>query len=189
MLRIVNRERLNQEELVRLRRVRDLMDRWYAVPLDVPTMAHAVLMSPSHFAPSVPIGLRRDVVTYLMTRRIERAMALLRRGDLTVTEVCLAVGASSLGSFSVRFTELVGQSPSAYRAAQRADPVAAVVRMGGSDTTQQNLVRDVDALVAAFMSDAPLDDIVPLVDRIATAAEYWDDIPDRAIIELRSAII
>jgi AraC-like DNA-binding protein len=127
--------------------------------------------------------------TYLMTRRIERAMALLRRGDLTVTEVCLAVGASSLGSFSVRFTELVGQSPSAYRAAQRADPVAAVVRMGGSDTTQQNLVRDVDALVAAFMSDAPLDDIVPLVDRIATAAEYWDDIPDRAIIELRSAII
>lgn len=62
------------------------------------------------------------------------------------------------------------------------------VCMSGSDTTQQNLVRDVDALVAAFMSDAPLDDIVPLVDRIATAADHWDDIPDRAIIELRSAI-
>jgi transcriptional regulator GlxA family with amidase domain len=100
MLRIVNRERLNQEELVRLRRARNLMDRWYAVPLDVPTMAHAALMSPSHFARRFRLAYGETPYTYLMTRRIERAMALLRHGDLTVTEVCLAVGASSLGSFS-----------------------------------------------------------------------------------------
>ena len=110
MLRIVNRERLNQEELVRLRRARDLMDRWYAVPLDVPTMAHAAFMSPSHFTRRFRLVYGETPYTYLMTRRIERAMALLRRGDLTVTEVCLAVGASSLGSFSARFTAMVGQS-------------------------------------------------------------------------------
>ena len=126
MLRIVNRERLNQEELVRLRRARDLMDRWYAVPLDVPTMAHAAFMSPSHFTRRFRLVYGETPYTYLMTRRIERAMALLRRGDLTVTEVCLAVGASSLGSFSARFTEMVGQSPSVYRAAQRVTPAAAV---------------------------------------------------------------
>lgn len=126
MLPVMHGERMNPEELIRLRRARDLMDRWYAAPLDVPTMAQAALMSPSHFTRRFRLAYGETPYNYLMTRRIERAMALLRRGDLTVTEVCLAVGASSLGSFSARFTELVGQSPSAYRAAQRATPAAAV---------------------------------------------------------------
>jgi AraC-like DNA-binding protein len=126
MLPIMHRERMKPEELIRLRRARDLMDRWYATPLDVPTMAQAALMSPSHFTRRFRLAYGETPYNYLMTRRIERAMALLRRGDLTVTEVCLAVGASSLGSFSARFTELVGQSPSAYQAAQRAAPAAAV---------------------------------------------------------------
>jgi AraC-like DNA-binding protein len=103
------------EELAHLRRARDLMDRDYAAPLDVPTMARAALMSPSHFSRQFREAYGETPYGYLMTRRIERAMALLRRGDLTVTEVCLAVGATSLGSFSSRFTELVGESPSAYR--------------------------------------------------------------------------
>ncbi len=115
MLSSVNRERLKPDELVHLRRARDLMDRLYAAPLDVPTMAHAAFMSPSHFARRFRAAYGETPYNYLMTRRIERAMALLRRGDLTVTEVCIAVGATSLGSFSARFTELVGQSPSAYR--------------------------------------------------------------------------
>lgn len=92
------------------------MDREYARPLDVPAMARAALMSPSQFARRFRDAYGETPYAYLMTRRIERAMALLRRGDLTVTEVCLAVGATSLGSFSSRFTELVGESPSAYRA-------------------------------------------------------------------------
>jgi AraC-like DNA-binding protein len=104
------------DELTHLRRARDLMDREYARPLDVPAMAKAALMSPSHFARRFRDAYGETPYAYLMTRRIERAMALLRRGDLTVTEVCLAVGATSLGSFSSRFTELVGESPSAYRA-------------------------------------------------------------------------
>ncbi|MGH3735068.1 MAG: helix-turn-helix transcriptional regulator [Micromonosporaceae bacterium] len=92
------------------------MDREYARPLDVPTMARAALMSASHFS-----RLFREVYgetpwSYLMTRRIERAMALLRRGDLTVTDVCMEVGFSSLGSFSSRFSELVGESPRVYQA-------------------------------------------------------------------------
>ena len=103
------------DELVHLRRARDLMDREYVRPLDVPAMARAALMSPSHFARRFRDAYGETPYAYLMTRRIERAMALLRRGDLSVTEVCLAVGATSLGSFSSRFTELVGESPSAYR--------------------------------------------------------------------------
>jgi transcriptional regulator GlxA family with amidase domain len=103
-------------DLVRLRRVRDLMDRDYAEPLDVPALARAALMSPGHFSRSFRAAFGETPYSYLMTRRIERAKALLRRGDLTVTEVCFAVGCSSLGSFSSRFTELVGESPSAYRA-------------------------------------------------------------------------
>src|SRR4051794_20443716 len=104
------------EDLVRLRRARDLMDRAYAEPLDVPALARAALMSPGHFSRSFRAAFGETPYSYLMTRRIERAKALLRRGDLTVTEVCFAVGASSLGSFSSRFTELVGESPSSYRA-------------------------------------------------------------------------
>jgi AraC-like DNA-binding protein len=103
------------DELAHLRRARDLMDREYARPLDVPAMAKAALMSPSQFARRFRDAYGETPYAYLMCRRIERAMALLRRGDLSVTEVCLAVGATSLGSFSSRFTELVGESPSAYR--------------------------------------------------------------------------
>lgn len=104
------------EELVRLRRVRDLVDREYAGPLDVPALARAALMSPGHFSRSFRAAFGETPYGYVMTRRIERAKALLRRGDLSVTEVCFAVGCTSLGSFSSRFTELVGESPSAYRA-------------------------------------------------------------------------
>jgi len=102
--------------LAHLRRARDLMDREHARPLDVPTLARAALMSPGHFSRQFRAAYGETPYSYLMTRRIERAKALLRRGDLTVTEVCLAVGCTSLGSFSTRFTELVGVSPSAYRA-------------------------------------------------------------------------
>ncbi|WP_432534636.1 helix-turn-helix transcriptional regulator [Kineococcus arenarius] len=104
------------EDLVRLRRVRDLIDREHAQPLDVPALARAALMSPGHFSRSFRAAFGESPYSYLMTRRVERAKALLRRGELTVTEVCVAVGCTSLGSFSSRFTELVGESPSAYRA-------------------------------------------------------------------------
>ncbi len=107
---------MTTEDLVRLRKARDRMDREYAEPLDVPMLAHTALMSPGHFQRSFRAAFGETPYGYLMTRRIERAKALLRRGDLSVTEVCLAVGCTSLGSFSSRFTELVGQTPSAYRA-------------------------------------------------------------------------
>ncbi|MFC9295895.1 helix-turn-helix transcriptional regulator [Streptomyces sp. NPDC057011] len=92
------------------------MDREYAQPLDVPALARTALMSAGHFSRSFRAAYGETPYSYLMTRRIERAKALLRRGDLTVTEVCFEVGCTSLGSFSSRFTELVGESPSAYRA-------------------------------------------------------------------------
>ncbi|MGA5822984.1 helix-turn-helix transcriptional regulator [Kitasatospora sp. NPDC094028] len=92
------------------------MDREYDQPLDVPVLAAGALMSPGHFSRSFRAAYGETPYSYLMTRRIERAKALLRRGDLSVTEVCMAVGCSSLGSFSARFTELVGESPRAYRA-------------------------------------------------------------------------
>ncbi|MEI7035101.1 helix-turn-helix transcriptional regulator [Streptomyces pratensis] len=104
------------EDLARLRRARDRMDRDYAEPLDVPSLARAVHMSSGHFSRSFRAAFGETPYSYLMTRRIERAKALLRRGDLSVTDVCFAVGCTSLGSFSSRFTELVGESPSAYRA-------------------------------------------------------------------------
>ena len=91
------------------------MDRDYAEPLDVPTMARHALMSPAHFSREFKTAYGETPYAYLMTRRIERAMSLLRRGDLSVTEVCFAVGCSSLGTFSTRFTELVGVPPSVYR--------------------------------------------------------------------------
>jgi AraC-like DNA-binding protein len=102
--------------LAHLRRARDLIDREYARPLDVPALARAALMSPSHFSRQFHATFGETPYSYLMTRRIERAKALLRQGELSVTEVCLAVGCTSLGSFSTRFTELVGETPSAYRA-------------------------------------------------------------------------
>ena len=100
-----------------LRRVRDRIDRDYAQPLDVEALARGVNMSAGHLSREFRAAYGESPYSYLMTRRIERAMALLRRGDLSVTEVCFEVGCSSLGTFSTRFTELVGVSPSAYRRA------------------------------------------------------------------------
>ena len=108
-------------DLVRLRKARDQMDREYAQPLDVPALARTALMSPGHFSRSFRAAFGETPYSYLMTRRIERAKALLRRGDLSVTEVCHRVGCTSLGSFSARFTELVGETPSAYRARAHVD--------------------------------------------------------------------
>src|SRR3982750_1767526 len=102
-------------DLAHLRRARDLMDREYAEPLDVPAMARSALMSPAHFSRKFRAAYGETPYSYLMTRRIERAKALLRQGDLSVTDVCMAVGCTSLGSFSARFTEIVGETPSAYR--------------------------------------------------------------------------
>ncbi|HZO35304.1 MAG TPA: helix-turn-helix transcriptional regulator [Solirubrobacteraceae bacterium] len=103
------------DDLVRLRRVRDRIDREYAQPLDVEALARDAHMSAGHFSREFRRAYGESPYSYLMTRRIERAMALLRRGDLSVTEACFEVGCSSLGTFSTRFTELVGMSPSAYR--------------------------------------------------------------------------
>ena len=102
-------------DLARLRRVRDRIDREYAQPLDVEALARGAYMSAGHFSREFRLAYGESPYGYLMTRRIERAMALLRRGDLSVTEVCFAVGCSSLGTFSSRFTELVGMPPSVYR--------------------------------------------------------------------------
>ena len=102
-------------DLARLRRVRDRIDREYAQPLDVEALARGAHMSAGHLSRQFRIAYGESPYSYLMTRRIERAMALLRRGDLSVTEVCFAVGCSSLGTFSTRFTELVGVPPSVYR--------------------------------------------------------------------------
>jgi AraC-like DNA-binding protein len=104
------------EDLAHLRRARDLIDREYARPLDVDALARAALMSTAHFSRKFRAAYGETPYAYLMTRRIERAKALLRRGDLSVTEVCLAVGCKSLGSFSARFTQLAGETPTAYRA-------------------------------------------------------------------------
>jgi AraC-like DNA-binding protein len=102
-------------DLALLRRVRDRIDREYAQPLDVEALARAAHMSSGHFSRQFRLAYGESPYSYLMTRRIERAMALLLRGDLSVTEVCFAVGCSSLGTFSTRFTELVGMPPSIYR--------------------------------------------------------------------------
>ena len=110
--------------LARLRRVRDRIDREYAQPLDVDALARGAHMSAGHLSREFRAAFGESPYSYLMTRRIERAMALLRRGDLSVTEVCFAVGCSSLGTFSTRFTELVGVPPSVYRR-QEADRAAA----------------------------------------------------------------
>jgi AraC-like DNA-binding protein len=112
----VDRQRLR--DLALLRRVRDRIDREYAQPLDVEALARGVHLSAGHLSRQFRLAYGEPPYSYLMTRRIERAMALLRRGDLSVTEVCFAVGCSSLGSFTTRFTELVGVSPGAYRQLQ-----------------------------------------------------------------------
>ena len=102
-------------DLALLRRVRDRIDRDYAQPLDVEALARGVNMSAGHLSREFKLAFGESPYSYLMTRRIERAMALLRRGDLGVTDVCFAVGCASLGTFSTRFTELVGVPPSTYR--------------------------------------------------------------------------
>jgi AraC-like DNA-binding protein len=107
---------LDLDELRRLRRARDRMDRDYAQPLDVPALARTALMSTAHFSRRFRETYSETPYAYLMTRRIERAKACLRRGDMSVTEVCFEVGFQSLGSFSTRFSDLVGESPSAYSA-------------------------------------------------------------------------
>ena len=117
MLRVTSRpaEAQHLRDLARLRRVRDRIDREYAQPLDVEALARGVHMSAGHLSREFRRAYGEAPYSYLMTRRIERAMALLRRGDLSVTEVCFAVGSASPGTFSTRFTELVGMPPSTYR--------------------------------------------------------------------------
>jgi transcriptional regulator GlxA family with amidase domain len=109
------------DELRRLRRSRDQMDREYAKPLDVPALARTALMSTAHFSRRFREVYSETPYSYLMTRRIERAKALLRYGNLSVTDICFAVGWTSLGSFSARFAELVGDTPSVYRARNHDD--------------------------------------------------------------------
>jgi len=108
-------QQVRLEHLARLRRVRDRIDRDYAQPLNVEALARDVYMSAGHLSREFRQEFGESPYSYLMTRRIERAMSLLRRGDLSVTEVCFEVGSSSLGTFSTRFTELVGMPPSVYR--------------------------------------------------------------------------
>jgi AraC-like DNA-binding protein len=103
------------QDLALLRRVRDRIDREYAEPLDVEALARGAYMSAGHLSREFKRAYGESPYSYLMTRRIERAMALLRRGDMSVTEVCFAVGCSSLGTFSTRFSELVGMPPSEYK--------------------------------------------------------------------------
>ena len=102
-------------DLAWLRRVRDRIDREYAQPLDVEALARGANISAGHLSREFRLAYGESPYSYLMTRRIERAMALLRRGDMSVTEACFEVGCSSLGTFSTRFSELVGMTPSAYR--------------------------------------------------------------------------
>jgi AraC-like DNA-binding protein len=122
--------------LTQLRRARDLIDRDYASPLDVPTIAQHALMSPAHFSRQFRAAYGETPYSYLMTRRVERAMALLRAG-MTVTDACMAVGCTSLGSFSSRFTELNGETPSAYRAREH----EAVMAMPSCEAKQQTRPR------------------------------------------------
>ena len=107
---------MDVRDLVRLRKAKDRMDRDFEQPLDVPALASYAAMSAGHFSRSFKAAFGESPYSYLMTRRIERAKALLRHGEYSVTEVCMAVGCTSLGSFSARFTQLVGETPTAYRA-------------------------------------------------------------------------
>ena len=127
-------------DLALLRRVRDRIDREYAQPLDVEALARDAHMSAGHLSRQFRLAFGESPYSYLMTRRIERAMALLRRGDLSVTEVCFEVGCSSLGTFSTRFTELVGMPPSVYRArgGGRDGRDAAVRGQAGDETDQES---------------------------------------------------
>ena len=116
------------ENLAHLRRARDLIDRDYPKPLDVPTMAEKALMSPAHFSRQFRAAYGETPYSYLMTRRIERAMALLRAG-VSVTDACMTVGCTSLGSFSSRFAEIVGETPTAYRSREHEAVMAMPTRI------------------------------------------------------------
>lgn len=109
------------DELLRLRRARDRIDREFNLPLDVASLARGAFMSPGHFQRRFRAAFGETPHAYLMTRRVERAQALLRTTPMSVTEVCWAVGCSSLGSFSARFTQLVGMTPTTYRAQDFSD--------------------------------------------------------------------
>lgn len=135
-----------QRDLVLLRRVRDRMDREYALPLDVEALARGVNMSAGHLSRQFKLAYGESPYSYLMTRRIERAMALLRLGDLSVTEVCFAVGCQSLGTFSTRFTELVGVPPSTYRS-QEAGATAGIPPCVAKQVTRP--IRNREASVSA----------------------------------------
>ena len=132
-------------DLALLRRVRDRIDREHAQPLDVESLARGVNMSAGHLSRQFRLAYGESPYSYLMTRRIERAMALLRRGDLSVTEVCFAVGCSSLGTFSTRFTELTGVPPSTYRR-QEADATAGIPSCVAKQITRP--IRNREAQVA-----------------------------------------
>ncbi|WP_327309970.1 helix-turn-helix transcriptional regulator (plasmid) [Streptomyces sp. NBC_01298] len=119
------------EDLARLRRVRDRIDREYAQPLNVEALAHDVNMSAGHLSRQFRAAYGESPYAYLMTRRIERATALLRRGDLSVTEVCFEVGCASLGTFTTRFTELVGMPPGAFRRQAAADDAGPAITVEG----------------------------------------------------------
>ena len=132
-------------DLALLRRVRDRIDREHAQPLDVESLARGVNMSAGHLSRQFRLAYGESPYSYLMTRRIERAMALLRRGDLSVTAVCFAVGCSSLGTFSTRFTELTGVPPSTYRR-QQADATAGIPSCVAKQVTRP--IRNREAQVA-----------------------------------------
>jgi AraC-like DNA-binding protein len=146
---------MSPEELANLshlRRARDLMDRDYARPLDVAALAQAALMSSAHFTRRFRAAYGESPYSYLMTRRIERAMALLRLGEMSVTEVCLEVGCTSLGSFSASFTRLVGETPSAYAGRDHSalsGVPACVVRELTRPIREQSRIREAHALLAA----------------------------------------
>lgn len=141
------------QTLACLRRARDLIDRDYAKPLDVPTMAAKALMSPAHFSRQFRAAYGETPYGHLMTRRIERAMALLREGA-TVTDACMAVGCTSLGSFSSRFSEIVGMTPTAYRAREHRAVKAMPACVAKANTRPvkgagSSRIREADGRVAA----------------------------------------
>ena len=140
------------ENLTLLRRARDLMDREYSRPLDVAEVARTALMSTAHFSRQFRATYGETPYSYLMTRRIERAKALLRDGDLSVTEVCLEVGCTSLGSFSASFTSMVGETPSAYRARDHrelANLPACIARNLTRPDRKQSRIREAGRTLAA----------------------------------------
>lgn len=142
------------DELRRLRQARDRMDREYAEPLDVPALAETAMMSTAHFSRRFKEAYSETPYSYLMTRRIERAKALLRNSDMSVTEVCFAVGCTSLGSFSARFTEIVGESPKAYKARDHGE-LAAIPSCQTMVATRPRKTRSKDGQESSFREAFP----------------------------------